>query len=71
MRVIDKTGTVYKNTAWYAMLDPISGHVYQAGETVQVDKNPWLAGQPTMVEVPVVVPVTKPAEKPAAQPVKK
>lgn len=71
MRIIDKSGAVYKNTSQYAMLDPSSGHVYQGGETVKVDRNAWLDGQPTMAKLEepsaVAVPAAKKPSAPVAQ----
>jgi len=50
MQVIDKTGKVYLSTAWYPLVDPTTGNVYQPGELVQVNENAWIKGQPTMVD---------------------
>ena len=59
MRVIDKTGKVYRCIAWYPIHDPEAKQVYLPGESVKVDENPWIKLQAVMVEQPVI------AEKPA------
>lgn len=64
MRIIDKTGNIYKSLAWYPMVDPISGHTYQPGELVKVDENPWILQQTFMQNQE---PVKATAEKPKVQ----
>lgn len=61
MKIIDKTGKVYSCASAYPMSDPISGHVYQAGELVKVDENTWIKSQPFMVEHPQANFTDKPA----------
>lgn len=54
MRIVDKTGKVYRSEAWYPMMDPISGHRFEPGEDTKVDPNAWIDAQPFMrlVEAP-------------------
>lgn len=55
MRIVDKTGKLYKSEAWYPMFDPISGHKFEPGEVTRIDPNAWIEVQPFMklVEIPV------------------
>lgn len=74
MRIIHPDGIWVIHTGLYRFVDPMSGVIFEPGETVRVQATTWLDGQPTIKRLdsdPLAAekpaqPAAKSAVKPAA-----
>lgn len=52
MKVIDKGGEWFMNTAAYRFVDAETGNIFEPGLPTKVKKNAWIEGQPMIVACP-------------------